>query len=265
MAALPAEGRPPGVGGDLSPRTLATAFACLAGMMLGNAGFATGAIALIMTPVGDEFGWGRGAIGAAVTAMTFAGAGSLFLVGRRVDRSGARGLVIIMALLMGSALAILAFSTPVIAQFYAGFMLVGVAGGANVAYTKVVSSLFTRHRGKALAVFAIEASLVSAAMPVLMQQLMVSLGWRGIFLGLGLLEFLVVLPLLLWLMRDPMEEARRAAAASAPPVLDGLTTSEGLETAPFWMILARQHRRGHGDLRPPAAPGGHDGRQGADR
>lgn len=235
MAAVTAD-EPAALESDFSLRKVRIAFACLIGMMLGAGGFATGAVALIMAPVGQEFGWGRGAVGGAVTAMTWASALVLPLVGRYVDKVGARRLVIASAVLMALALMAVALPIASILQFYACFIALGVLGAVSVAYTKVVSTLFSKHRGKALALFAIEASLVSALIPLVMRGLMVQFGWRGIFVGLGLIELLAVAPILVWLMKDPMEEARQAAAV--PPALEGLTTAEALRSAPFWMILA---------------------------
>ena len=224
---------------DFSPRKLKIAFACLVGMMLGGIGFASGAITLVMSPLSQQFSWTRAEIGGALTLMTWAGAAALPLMGRYVDRVNARKLLIGASVLIGLMTMALGLSTSSIWQFYGCFIVLGLLGATSVAYTRIVSALFTKHRGKAIAIFTMETTVVMALMPQVMNLFLEHFGWRGVFFGLGLITLLVAVPFLLVFLKDPTAGVGKADMRAAPPTaLTGMTTGEALKSLPFWLLLA---------------------------
>lgn len=224
---------------DFSPRKLKIAFACLVGMMLAGTGFASGAITLVMSPLTQQFGWSRGEIGGALTLMTWASAVALPIMGRYVDRVNSRRLLIGGAVLIGLMTMALGLSTQAIWQFYGCYIVLGLLGATSVAYTRIVSGLFTRHRGKAIALFTAETTVVMALMPQVMKILLEHYGWRGVFFGLGLITLLAAVPFMLVFLKDPTSGAGKTGLrAAAPLTLEGMTTGQALKTVPFWMLLA---------------------------
>lgn len=237
----PVDAAAPAAASELTPSNLKIAFACFIGaMMVGHTGFAAAAISVTMIPLSHEFGWGRGLIGGAITAMTWAGALATPFTGRYVDKFGARGFLIGMAVLISLATMAIAFSTSWAPQFYACFILLGLTSASYVAYTKIFASLFARHRGKALAFFSVEVALVSAAMPPIIKLLLADFGWRGVFVCIGVAKLVISLPILIAFLKDPTYEARRAAATAgtAAPAVEGMTAAEALRSWPFWLQAA---------------------------
>jgi cyanate permease len=121
-------------------------------------------------------------------------------------------------------------------QFYLCFAALGVFGATAVGYSKVIGSLFTRNRGKALALFGMEASLVGAVSPQIIFQLESRFGWRGMFLGLGLIVAAVALVLVVLLDEIGGRAAPAKGAPSDRPVLDGMTIAQVRRTKTFWLI-----------------------------
>ena len=121
-------------------------------------------------------------------------------------------------------------------QFYTGFGVLGFVGSTAIGYSKVIGALFNKHRGKALAIFGVESSIAGAFAPKLIQFLIDGYGWRGMFIGLGLI-ILAVIPLLLVWLKEPETPPAPEAPAGAPAEPPGLTPQQALKTRDFWFIL----------------------------
>jgi MFS family permease len=133
--------------------------------------------------------------------------------------------------------------------FYLCFGLLGLFGTTALGYAKVITALFTQHRGKALALFGLESSLAAAFLPQLIQYLLEHFGWRGLFVIMGI-TIIAIVPLLYVGLEEPGAAggsrklfARRTApeAAGAPaaiPMLEGLTAREVFSTRTYWLIVA---------------------------
>jgi MFS family permease len=228
----------PGVQGqerDLSWPKLKIAFACLVGLMLAGGGFAQGAVALVMGPLQQAFGWSRAEIGFGLTLMTWAGAGAMPLFGMAMDRVGARWVLTGAAALIAAVTFAFGLVQGALWQFYACFVALGVLNASALGYTKIVSGLFSRHRGKAFALFTAEATIVAALLPQLMKVFLEQGGWRTVFLWLAALKLALALPILLAWLRDP---ARPAQASPSPDLLEGMGVGAALRTRAFWLIAA---------------------------
>jgi MFS family permease len=108
-----------------------------------------------------------------------------------------------------------------------------------MAYIKVIAALFTRHRGKAIAILSAEQTVLSAFLPMLTNALILNLGWRGMYLVYGGM-ILAVAVLLFFLLEEPAPVASsKASAAGGPPamMLAGMTISQVLRDWVFWMIV----------------------------
>ena len=218
---------------DFSARKLKVAFACLVGLMLAGGGFAQGAMSIVMQPLQHAFGWGRGEIGFALTLMTWASALAMPFYGRRMDKSGARGLLLITAGLITVVTLSLAAMTNSIVLFWAAFVVLGLLNASQVGYTKIVSGLFTRHRGKAFALFTAESTLVAALLPQLLKVFLEGWGLRGLFVWLAGIKLFLAMPVLVAWLKDP-EPA--SGEAPNPALLEGETLGEALKTPAFWLM-----------------------------
>jgi MFS family permease len=121
------------------------------------------------------------------------------------------------------------------------------AGTSSVAYARVIARWFDARRGQALGAALAGIGIGGAVLSAVTQELIQEVGWRGAYLGLGALQLLVTLPLLLIFLKDTPEEAgvgvdgaplgtARAAAAVSTPF--GYSMSEIFRLSRFWWMFA---------------------------
>jgi len=222
---------------DFSARKIRISLVVLLGTMFGSTTLPLMAIGLLLLPMTQEFGWSRTEFSGGQTAMMLAGACASPLLGRMVDRLGVRRMILLGTLVVALVVIGMSRLDGQLWQFYAAFALLGVTGTTAIGYSKVIGSLFTRHRGKALAIFGVESSVAMAFMPPMILWMITSLGWRGMFVGMGLV-ILATVPISYFFLPEP--DAPGAPAESGQPVssdrLPGLTVPEILRDRSFWLI-----------------------------
>src|SRR5262245_14222321 len=108
---------------------------------------------IFLKPLSGEFGWSRESISTAfgIAAMTVAICSPI--LGRLLDRYGARPVVLFCMTVFGLAFGSLAFLTPSLAHLYAIFFVLGIVGNGTtqMGYSRAVASWFSGRRGFALA------------------------------------------------------------------------------------------------------------------
>jgi MFS family permease len=214
-------------------------------------------LGLFIKPMRDELGIGTSVFGWAQTARIIGFAASGWLIGRLIDKHGARMLLAAAGLLAGGAMFALANVQEgwqiVLVFFVVG--ATGIQGGGGSLFMSVpLANWFMRQRGKAM-------SLAFIGMPVgififspLSQLLIDEVGWRDTWLILGggaaaiivLVAILVVRrrPSDLGLHIDGIDPAssfgapiagRHAAGFNAD---DSWSRSEALRSTVFWRLTA---------------------------
>lgn len=187
-------------GGNIAP--------CLIGMAL--VAVHAYALGVMIKPLEQEFGWSRAQISAgplvtSVTALLLA-----VFAGRAVDRSGPRRIALLGVPFYCAALALIAAAGPSILTWLALYALLAV--GLVMIYPSVWSAAvvqrFVKTRGLALAVVLSGTGIASAVVPFLAASLIEAYGWRGAYLGMGGLAFIIQFPLVYFLF------ARSATAAN---------------------------------------------------
>lgn len=221
---------------DFSFRKMRIAFAVLIGTLFGSSILPMMAIGLLLMPMTAEFGWSRTAFSGGMTAMMLSGAVAAPILGHYVDRIGVRWMIIGGTVIVGLVVMAMSLQDGSLWQFYASFALLGVTGTTAIGYSKVIGGLFNKHRGKALAIFGVESSLAMAAAPLIIQWLIGHFGWRGMFVGLGIIILSVVPILLLWLAEPEAPGVAPTHGHLPPEALPGLTTPQVLRTPAFWLI-----------------------------
>src|SRR6187431_877716 len=87
--------------GPIFVRGWVTVVVCLLGISTGPAAFGLASLFLLGGPIGDEFGWSRTAISAAVSVMMLCTAVSLPFMGRLVDRFGVKRVLVPSIIIFG--------------------------------------------------------------------------------------------------------------------------------------------------------------------
>lgn len=188
-------------------------------------------------PLESEFGWARGDISLAVTALTI----GLFLagpvVGMACDRFGAG--VIGASSLVGFAgmLLTIAGSLDSLSElwlFYFLCALVG-AGSTPIVLLRPVSAAFDRQRGLALGIALTGAGLTAFWIPNVVTHVIAQAGWRGAYASLALIALLVA-PVVFFGFRSAERRVRVAGGSTA--AVDGTTMRLARRSAAFWWMSA---------------------------
>jgi MFS family permease len=170
--------------------------------------------------------------------ITFLMSGLFSLIGGwLVTRFRLRPMMIFGCVLLGFGTILLAYAQSVV-QFYTARFLMGASlGFIGVAPCIVlVSKWFTRRRGTALGILLTGTAIGGAVVPLLAAPLIATNGWRTALIVLSFLVWAVMLPLVLFVVKDPADVIERNHADQ--PVASGSTLSEALRSPTFWAIAA---------------------------
>lgn len=201
----------------------------------------------------------RGAFSLMRSAEHVVYAGLAPWVGSRLDRYGARWLMVVGAVISGLGFVILG-QTQNFWQFAAVRIVVLAVGHALVCYFVVnvtISRWFIKKRGRALAIAHLGQGLSKVTISLVVAWLFVVIGWRQVWTLFGLLIFVLVLvPAALWMRRSPEDMGLQPDGALDPygtgEKLPGRpstsfdtvagsdertwTRAETLRTTTFWLI-----------------------------
>jgi MFS family permease len=202
---------------------------------------------VFLKPLSQEFGWSRGGISLAFSLANLVYSGALPLIGRLVDRLGARKVILPAALIFSLGVMSFYFLTVSLWHFYALYLLLGVvSSGLLPAYSKVISHWFDQKRGLALGLAMAGTAVGSFITPPLAQALITTVGWRQAYVFLGLLVTGIVIPVVgLFLKETPQRMGllpdgalvAPAGAAKRNGQEPGLSGHEAWQTGAFWLMV----------------------------
>jgi MFS family permease len=194
---------------------------------------------LFLLPLSSEFGWPRSSISFVLLIVAVAGALGYPIVGRLIDRYGARKVILPGIVAFAASVAGVALIGGSRAELYLAYAFVGVAGTipSGVTFTKVIAGWFDRNRGLFLGIVGGLGNGVGAALsPLFAHALIAAHGWRVGYLGLGAVILALGFPVLFFLLHDPPSSASRSADDRAAQT-DGMTLQQARAGSTFWLIL----------------------------
>ncbi len=216
-------------------RPAGVVFSCTVGNLVGVTPMVYTVFGLFLIPISTEFGWPRAAVSIVLLIIAVAGALSFPIVGRMIDRFGARPVILTGNLLFAMSVALVSQSSANHAQFYLSYALLGIAAAipSSVSFTKVIAGWFDRNRGLLLGFVGGVGNGVGAAIsPVYVKMLLMTYDWRGAMLGLAVAIVVIGFPVLFGFLRDPPKSTKKAVEST-----DGMTLAEARRTGTFWLIL----------------------------
>ncbi|PWT83189.1 MAG: MFS transporter [Acidobacteria bacterium] len=194
----------------------------------------------------QEFHWSRAEISLGFSLSLLVLSASLPIVGRLVDKFGARKIILPSALLFGLGLISFYFLTARLWHFYAIYVFLGIVGGgtAAVAYYKVISHWFDRRRGLALGLTMGGAGIGFFVMPSLSYALIVRVGWRMAYVLIGLFVIAVTLPIVGLFLKErpqlmgllPDGDSESHASGQGTTIAGGLSGREAWHSGTFWVL-----------------------------
>jgi MFS family permease len=171
------------------------------GVALGISGLLTYNSGLFQASLAAELGLDRATYGIALFASTLAMAAAVPLVGRLVDRHGARIVAAAGAAFLAIGFVALARVTTSLSTYVAIMLLTGLLGSGctPVPFTRAVSATFDRSRGLALGITQVGIGISAAVVPPVIALVIAKYGWRAGFLALAVLAAFGIVPALLGL------------------------------------------------------------------
>jgi len=215
-----------------------------------NTGMIFYAWGVFFRPLAEAFG-GHAPVASGFSVLQFAAAGYSLLVGRAVDRHGARPVEIVGALVLAVGFLMLSRVHSLAALYLclAGPVALGSTCIGPLPNNSAVARWFVRRRGQALGIATAGISAGGIVFAPLAERLVTAFGWRHAFAVLGVLEALIVLPpVLLFMRRDPADLGLLPdglAAAQASPADLALVEREiersvrpevAFRQANFWLM-----------------------------
>ena len=231
-------------------RIVGTAFVCHAV----NVGLIFYSWGVFLTPLAAHFG-SRGRVAMAYSLMQASSACIGLLVGRIVDRRGARPVQLIGACAMATGFWCLSRvdSLPALYACLLGPLAIGATTVGGLPANAAVARWFVRRRGTALGIATAGISFGGIVFAPLSQQLIDRVGWRTAYEVLGTMVLLLVVPpVALFMRRDPRDlglwpdgirPPEPAASEGDAAWLDdelarSLTPQAALREPSFWLLAA---------------------------
>lgn len=179
------------------------------------AGVGMWAIIVVLPAVQAEFGIGRAEASLPYTVMMFGFAFGTIVLGRMADRTG----IVVPILIAGACLStgfVIAGLAPNLLMFsLAHAVLIGVGAGTGFAPMMAdISHWFVKRRGFAVVVVAAGNYLAGTIWPLAMNAAMPHFGWRGTYIGIGIIVAISVLPLAFLFRQRPSAKTMAAAQAA---------------------------------------------------
>ncbi len=184
----------------------------------------------------NAFGWKIGDIMGGITITTLMVLWAGPLVGILAARFGVRRVAIISLVLFSFAFMGFALSNGSLVQYYVTWAIVAVLGAGTlpITWTRAVNHWFDLRKGLALGISLMGTGLFGFFSKAITTGLINSFGWRGAYIGLGLLPLLIATPIALIAFRD-RDPAKPDADSNAAPA-PGLTFAQTVRQWRFWLM-----------------------------
>jgi predicted MFS family arabinose efflux permease len=186
--------------------------------------------------LGKAFGWTLSQVMAGITVTTatvlFAGPAAGFLA----VRYGARPVALTSLVLFALTFMSFSLSNGSLPLFYATWAVAALLGAGTLpmTWTVAVNQRFERRKGLALGISLMGTGLFGFFSKPLLAWMAADFGWRGAYVGLGLLPLLIAFPAALFLFFE--KPGARSAKGAPGPASEGLTFGQTTRQWRFWLI-----------------------------
>ena len=206
---------------------------------------------VFLDPMLEELGWSRTLASGLYTAGSLTAAVLVVMVGRMLDRYGARVMMAAVGIVFGIALVWMStVNHPV--QLYIGYAAIRTLGQGSMVLisTTMVAMWFVRMRGRATALTALGSAGGQMAFPLLIHFFVDDFGWRGAWIAMAVIVWVIVIPVAVFLIRRSPESIgvlpdgdRKPEVTSDPDAhsetapAEGFSLKQAMRTRSFWLLL----------------------------
>lgn len=212
-------------------------FGAVLGMAVSNGPIMSFSFGVLIKPIASSLHWTRADVTAGLAISGFTSALSSPILGRLMDRFGVRPVTMLCVLLFGLCVASVGLMPVSLDSFILLYAIMGAisSGIAPLPYAKSIAASFDARRGLALGVAIAGVGIGVALVPQYVLFLLGTVGWRGAYVGLGLLHVAIAFPAVVIFLREPVPARRRSTAIA--PTLPGMGLREAMAGGrAFWLI-----------------------------
>jgi len=200
---------------------------------------------IFLRPLATEFNWDRGAISGAMSMYVLIHGFLAIFGGRLSDKYGPRPLVTISGLLQGTGFVLMSQVSSLGQVYLIWGLLMGIAGGS--CFVPIISTVprwFARRRGIAVGLTVAGIGLGGVISAPLAQWLISSYGWQQAYVILGLIAFIIIIPLAQFMKHSPQRielkpyEGNKTIGdkQSLASTAEGLSFEKAIKTGRFWIF-----------------------------
>jgi len=208
-------------------------------------------VSIFVDPMIKDLGFSRTVMAILYTVGSLSAAALMIIIGRLLDRYGARILLATVTILFGFAL-IWMSSVDSSSDLYLGFLAIRTLGQGSLTLipTTLLAIWFIKGRGRVMPFFFLGSALSQAAFPPLIHKLVTTFGWRDSWDILGLIVWAsLLIPVILLIRRTPesvgLSPDGGITNTSQIKDLDqklifhetNWTLPEAIKTRSFWLLL----------------------------
>ena len=199
------------------------------------------AFGLMLKPMSEDLDVSRTTLSLAVTMFMVVSAVAMPFVGRLVDRWSLRGTIAVGAAIGAAGLALMGqvhYSWQVFLVYGVVYAL-GNSGTSIAPVVVMVSQWFVQRRGVATSTAVSGNAIGQLVIVAALASALAAIGWRTSFMVLAAVNFAVLIPLTLLIVR-PGPPAGNTVAASDPdaePAPQPLTFRQALTSRPFLLLV----------------------------
>lgn len=208
-------------------------------------------------PMMTEFGWSRALTSGAASLRSIEGGVAGPIVGWAVDKYGARGVILFGGIVSGFGFAMMFFVNSLLGFyiFYGIILSIGMSAMLYIPAFTVIAQWFNKKLSIALALLAVGAGIGGLVCAPSVAALITRFGWRVTFLIVGIIIWMVVIPLSFVVKNRPAEmglapdgasldtnDSIDAAAKNSKETFYGsprqtdYTLKQALHSSSFWVL-----------------------------
>ena len=205
------------------------------------------AYGVLLKPLSEDLGASRFAVGSALSMFMLVGALTGPLIGREVDRRGARGPMLLGIALMSAGFLVLSRIEGILGLYLAfgGIVSIGAALLGPITNTALVTNWFQQARGTALGISQIGISASGMLMAYVATWLVAAYGWRGAILWFAAVPLVLVAPVVaVVVVNRPQDRGllpdghalEHGVPPPAPPGVEPGSLRKPLRERDLWLI-----------------------------
>lgn len=207
-----------------------------AGANVGSSNYAFG---LFVEPLETAFGWSRTAISASLS-FTAVGALASPIVGRIMDRHGARPVLVVSLALMGVSFLVRPAMTELWHWYGLSFLqFIGISGITVLPAGRLIPIWFPSSHGRMMGITVAGINVGGITIPLIVNVALGASGWQAAYVAMGVIAFALAALALLFIRERPSDAQDDSAgpAQDASSRMSGLPLSAATRTRSFYAIV----------------------------